>query len=258
MIELDMYQTIALAVAVLMLGKYLRRRCRVLEKFCIPAPVIGGVIFAVFTCLCYVTGIVEFSFDDILKEVCMVFFFTSVGFQANLKILKSGGKALAVFLLLVVVLILCQNFLAVALAGVLQMDVLKGFCIGSIPMVGGHGTAGAFGLVLEKMGVEGASTLFCEGLSADPVGRKSVCRFYQQPCDHFIYQSFVAGRHKMFWNIRKKDGTGYKIESENLAVPEIHRSDEEPTEEMEQENEDSSITYDDVAIPEIHIRRKRS
>ena len=96
MIELDMYQTIALAVAVLMLGKYLRRRCRVLEKFCIPAPVIGGVIFAVFTCLCYVTGIfavftclcyvtgiVEFSFDDILKEVCMVFFFTSVGFQAN-------------------------------------------------------------------------------------------------------------------------------------------------------------------------------
>ena len=82
------------------------------------------------------------------------------------------------------------------------MDVLKGFCTGSIPMVGGHGTAGAFGLVLEKMGVEGASTLFCEGLSADPVGRKSVCRFYQ---------SFVAGRHKMFWNIRKKDGMGYKI-----------------------------------------------
>lgn len=85
------------------------------------------------------------------------------------------------------------------------MDVLKGFCTGSIPMVGGHGTAGAFGLVLEKMGVEGASTLFCEGLSADPVGRKSVCRFYQQPCDHFIYQSFVAGRHKMFWNIRKTE-----------------------------------------------------
>lgn len=119
-IQLDMYQTIAAAVLVLMLGKYLKRKCSILEKFCIPAPVIGGVIFAVFTCICYVTGIAEFSFDDILKDVCMVFFFTSVGFQANLKVLKSGGKALIVFLGLVIGLIFCQNFLAVGLAKLLQ------------------------------------------------------------------------------------------------------------------------------------------
>ena len=108
-IQLDMYQTIAAAVLVLMLGKYLKRKCSILEKFCIPAPVIGGVIFAVFTCICYVTGIAEFSFDDILKDVCMVFFFTSVGFQANLKVLKSGGKALIVFLGLVIGLIFCAD-----------------------------------------------------------------------------------------------------------------------------------------------------
>ena len=87
-----MYQTITVAVLVLMLGKVLKKKFGILERFCIPAPVIGGVVFAVFTCICYVTGIAEFSFDDILKEVCMVFFFTSVGFQANLKVLKSGGK----------------------------------------------------------------------------------------------------------------------------------------------------------------------
>lgn len=112
-IELDMYQTLAIAVVVLMLGKFLRKKCSLLEKFCIPAPVVGGVLFAVFTCVCYVTGIVEFTFDDILKEVCMVFFFTSVGFQANLKVLKSGGKSMLVFLSLVIALILAQNFLAV-------------------------------------------------------------------------------------------------------------------------------------------------
>lgn len=116
-IELDMYQTLAIAVVVLMLGKFLRKKCSLLEKFCIPAPVVGGVLFAVFTCVCYVTGIVEFTFDDILKEVCMVFFFTSVGFQANLKVLKSGGKSMLVFLSLVIALVLAQNFL---LAGVLQ------------------------------------------------------------------------------------------------------------------------------------------
>ena len=159
MIHLDMYQTIAAAVVALMLGKFLRKRVNILERFCIPAPVIGGVVFAVLTCVCYVTGIAEFSFDDILKEVCMVFFFTSVGFQANLKVLKSGGKALIVFLGLVIVLIVSQNFLAVGLAKLLQIDVLVGLCTGSIPMVGGHGTAGAFGPVLEDFGIEGASTL---------------------------------------------------------------------------------------------------
>ena len=151
-IQLDMYQTIAVAVVVLMLGKFLKERVELLERFCIPAPVIGGVIFAIFTCLCYVTGIAEFSFDDILKEVCMVFFFTSVGFQANLKVLKSGGRALIVFLGLVITLILCQNFLAIGLAKLLHISPLVGLCTGSIPMIGGHGTAGAFGPVLEDFG----------------------------------------------------------------------------------------------------------
>lgn len=154
-----MYQTIAVAVVVLMLGNFLKHRIAILERFCIPAPVIGGVIFAIFTCICYVTGIAEFSFDDILKEVCMVFFFTSVGFQANLKVLKSGGKSLIIFLILVIMLIICQNFLAVGLSKALQISPLVGLCTGSIPMIGGHGTAGAFGPVLEDFGVKGASTL---------------------------------------------------------------------------------------------------
>ena len=162
-VQLDMYQTIAVAVVVLMLGKFLKKRCSVLERFCIPAPVIGGVLFAIFTCICYATGIAEFEFDDILKEVCMVFFFTSVGFQANLKVLKSGGKSLIVFLGLVVVLIVTQNFMAIGLSKLLHISPLVGLCTGSIPMVGGHGTAGAFGPVLEDFGVKGASTLCTAG-----------------------------------------------------------------------------------------------
>ena len=158
-IQLDMYQTIAVAVVVLMLGNFLKHRIAILERFCIPAPVIGGVIFAIFTCVCYVTGFAEFSFDDILKEVCMVFFFTSVGFQANLKVLKSGGKSLAVFLGLVIALIVLQNLLAVGMSKILGLDPLIGMCTGSIPMVGGHGTAGAFGPVLEDFDISGATTI---------------------------------------------------------------------------------------------------
>lgn len=158
-IQLDMYQTLAVAVLVLLLGNYLKKKIYFLQKFCIPAPVIGGLIFAIMTCICYVTGIAEFSFDDTLREVCMVFFFTSVGFQANLKVLKSGGKSLIIFLGLVIALIILQNLTAVGLAKLLNLNPLIGMCTGSIPMVGGHGTAGAFGPVLEDLNIKGATTI---------------------------------------------------------------------------------------------------
>ena len=158
-VQLDMYQTLAIAVLVLLLGSFLRKKIRFLERFCIPAPVVGGLLFAIFTCVCYVTHILEFSFDDTLKEVCMVFFFTSVGFQANLKVLKKGGKSMVIFLGLVIVLIFIQNCVAVSLSKLLGLDSLIGMCTGSIPMVGGHGTAGAFGPVLEDFNVQGATTI---------------------------------------------------------------------------------------------------
>lgn len=182
-ITLDMYQTIAVAVVVLILGAFLKRKISFLEKFCIPAPVIGGLIFAIFTLICYSTGILEIDFDDTLKEVCMVFFFTSVGFQANLKVLKSGGKPLLIFLVLVIVLIITQNFTAIGLANLLGLDSLTGMTTGSIPMVGGHGTAGAFDPVLEDFGISGATTvctaaatfgLVAGSLMGGPIGNRLI------------------------------------------------------------------------------------
>ena len=178
-----MYQTIAVAVVVLILGAFLKRKISFLEKFCIPAPVIGGLIFAIFTLICYSTGILEIDFDDTLKEVCMVFFFTSVGFQANLKVLKSGGKPLLIFLVLVIVLIITQNFTAIGLANLLGLDSLTGMTTGSIPMVGGHCTAGAFGPVLEDFGISGATTvctaaatfgLVAGSLMGGPIGNRLI------------------------------------------------------------------------------------
>ena len=149
-IQLDMYQTLAAAVLVLLLGNYLRKKINFLEKFCIPAPVIGGLLFAIFTCICYTTGIIEFSFDDTLREVCMVFF---------------------------------QNLLAIGLSKLLNLNPLIGMCTGSIPMVGGHGTAGAFGPVLEDFNIQGATTictaaatfgLITGSLVGGPIGKRLI------------------------------------------------------------------------------------
>lgn len=158
-IPLNMYLTLALAVLVLYLGAFLKKKINFLEKFCIPAPVIGGIIFAIVSSVLHATGVVEFTFDETLKNVCMIIFFTSVGFQANFKILRKGGVGLVVFLICVLVLIISQNGLAIGMSKLLKIDPLVGLCTGSIPMVGGHGTAGAFGLVLEDLGLKGATTL---------------------------------------------------------------------------------------------------
>ncbi len=182
-IHLDMYQTLAIAVMVLIIGQFLKHKINFLEKFCVPAPVVGGLLFAIFTCICYSIGIAEFDFDDTLREVCMVFFFTSVGFQANLKVLKSGGKSLIVFIVMVIMLIVSQNLVAVGMSSILGIDKLIGMCTGSIPMVGGHGTAGAFGPVLEDFNVSGATTictaaatfgLVAGSLIGGPIGRRLI------------------------------------------------------------------------------------
>ena len=184
-ISLDMYQTLGMAVAVLFLGAFLKKRIKFLETFCIPSPVVGGLIFAIVSCILYATGRLKISFDETLKNVCMVIFFTSVGFQANLKVLKSGGLSLVVFLVCVIVLIISQNLVSVGLAKLVGVSPLIGLSTGSIPMVGGHGTAGAFGPVLEDLGISGASTLctaaatfglVARSLMGGPIGRRLILK----------------------------------------------------------------------------------
>ena len=158
-ISLDMYQTLGIAVVVLLVGAWLKKKIRALDKFCVPAPVVGGLLYALIMFVLYLYGIVEIHYDETLKNVCMVFFFTSVGFQANVKVLKKGGVGLIIFLAVVVGMIFAQNGLAIMIARLLGMDPAVGLCTGSIPMVGGHGTSGAFGPILEDFGVTGATTL---------------------------------------------------------------------------------------------------
>lgn len=158
-VSLDMYQTLAVAVVALLIGAWLKTKIKVLDRLCIPSPVVGGLLFSIITCVLYVTNVIDFVWDDTLKNVCMVIFFTSVGFQANIKVLKSGGKALIILLFVVLFLIEAQDFLAVGVATMLGIDPMIGLATGSISMVGGHGTAGAFGPVLEDLGITGATTV---------------------------------------------------------------------------------------------------
>lgn len=158
-IHLDMYQTAGVGVIALLLGMLLTRKVKFLKRFCIPSPVSGGLIFSLLTLCLYYFAKTEFSFDATLKDICMMLFFTSVGFQSNLSVIKSGGKSLLVLLALLFGLIVCQNLISVGVAKLWGLDSLVGMAAGSIPMCGGHGTAGGFSPVLESMGLGNAATI---------------------------------------------------------------------------------------------------
>lgn len=186
-LSLDIYQTLAIAVVALWVGNILKRRVRVLSQFCIPSPVVGGLLFALLSLFGYLSGWIVCSFDETMKQVCMVFFFTSVGFQANVKTIRQGGRPLLLLVLLVMVLVVIQNIVSIAIARCLGYDAMVGMTSGSIPMVGGHGTAGAFGPLLEDLGVNGATTLttaaatfglVAGSLIGGPIGKRLIEKFH--------------------------------------------------------------------------------
>jgi len=158
-LKLDMLQTIALAVIVLLLGQALRKRIGFLEKYCIPAPVIGGLIFAVLALVLRQANILSFEMDETLKNVFMTAFFTTVGFTASFKLLKKGGIKVLIFLGVATALVVLQNILGVSLAKVFGLNPLIGLSTGSVPMTGGHGTSGAFAPLFEEAGAIGATTV---------------------------------------------------------------------------------------------------
>lgn len=158
-LELDMLQTAGLGALALVLGMCLTRRVKWLQRFCIPSPVSGGIVFSVVSLMLYKLWNVELVFDGTLKDVFMLVFFTSVGFQSNLKVLRRGGSTLLLMLGVLAFIIVVQNVLPLGIAWLMDVNPLVGMAAGSISMAGGHGTAGGFSAVLEGMGLSGAGTI---------------------------------------------------------------------------------------------------
>ena len=157
-----------------------------LRKYCIPAPVVGGILFAVLNCILYTNSIWTYEQDKIMQNICMMLFFTSVGYTASLSLIKRGGILVLRMAIITTVLIILQNLIGISLSTLFHLDPLIGLATASIPMVGGHGTAAAFGPVLENIGLENGTTiavaaatfgLVAGGLIGGPIGERLVHKF---------------------------------------------------------------------------------
>lgn len=162
-----MIQTAGIGALALIVGMALTRKIAFLQRFCIPSPVSGGILFSLLTLALYGWFHIEISFDGTLRDTFMLAFFTSVGYQSDLKVLKQGGKALLIMLGLLVLIITLQNLMPWGITKLMGVNPLIGIAAGSVSMAGGHGTAGGFAEVLEHMGLQGAGTI---GMAAATFG----------------------------------------------------------------------------------------
>ncbi|MFU2058373.1 sodium/glutamate symporter [Avibacterium volantium] len=157
LIKVGMFQTLALAVVAIYVGEFIRQQFPIWKKYCIPSPVIGGVIFALLTTLSHSLDLISFQFD--YKTINTFFynvFFAAMGFAASFALLKKGGKLVLIFSALAAVLAILQNVLALGVGTLLDMNPLTALMAGSIPLTGGHGNAAAFAPLAEQQGAVGA------------------------------------------------------------------------------------------------------
>ena len=166
-ITLDLVQTIGLAAAILFIGQQTKKRVNFLQKYFIPTPVIGGLLYALLTLLGHQTNTFSIELDHGLTKFLMVLFFTCTGFLASVKIIKSSGKQGVILAVLSVVLLILQDTVGAGLAHALGLHPLMGVAIGSVSMSGGLGSAAAFGPSFEVLGVDSATII---GIAAATFG----------------------------------------------------------------------------------------
>jgi len=205
MIEINQITTVFLAVALFALGGFLINKIGFLKRFCLPAPVVGGLLFAALATILKTTGTLEISLDTSLQSLFMITFFTTIGLGASFKLVKLGGKLLIIYWLACGFLALMQNVIGVSLASLIGIHPLIGMMAGAVSMEGGHGAAAAFGQTLEDLGISSAMTigaaaatcgLVAGGLIGGPIVKYLVGKYNLTPDEQEAEEIEYENKHE--------------------------------------------------------------
>lgn len=178
MLELDAVQTLAFAGLALFLGYALCRVVPLFSKYNLPAPVIGGLAVALVVLAARSREVTLFTLDTSLQAPLMIAFFTTIGVNASVALLKLSGRQVVIFLLLASGFAIVQNLLGMAVAMGFGLHPLFGVLAGSTTLTGGPATGLAFAPLFEQAGVTGAESIavasamagiVCGGLLGGPV-----------------------------------------------------------------------------------------
>jgi len=186
-LKFDMFTTLMLAVLAIYFGDFLRKIFPLLKKYCLPASVVGGTVFALISLLLFKMGIVQLDFDyKAINQLFYCIFFAASGAAASMALLKKGGKLVAIFAILAAVLAAFQNAIALAVGKFMNIDPLISMMTGSIPMTGGHGNAASFAPIAVEAGAPAAMEV---AIAAATFGLISGCML-GGPFGNFLVKRF--------------------------------------------------------------------
>lgn len=207
------FYTLIAAVIVLLLGRFLVNKIDFLRRYNIPEPVAGGLVAALLSLVVHSIWGYSITFSSELQTSFMLIFFASIGLSAHFGKLKEGGIGLVIFLVCVASFIVVQNLVGMSLATLLGIDPLIGLIAGSITLTGGHGTAGAWGEILETQhGIQGALAL---GMASATFGL-IIGGIIGGPLAKFLIQRHQLSHARTDAQIRNRD-THVDEHPENLA-----------------------------------------
>lgn len=220
-IQIGMFEMLAIVILAIYLGQWIREHFPILKKYCIPAPVVGGTLLSIITCILYMMDIVTFEWENytVMNNFFYNLFFAASGTAASLKLLKKGGKLVLIFSILAAVLAVIQNAAALGLGIAMDMNPLTALMAGSTPLTGGHGNAASFGPIAAEMGGVGALEvaiasatfgLISGSIIGGPIGRQLIRKYnldknyVEETNDSFsekISFAFSSERSKTAWFI---------------------------------------------------------
>lgn len=199
-IKADSIMTVAMAAVLLLIGFFIKSKVKFLDKYCIPAPVVGGFLFMFITFIGHITGTFSFSFDSMYQAPFMLAFFTTVGLGASISLLKKGGVLLFFYWLIAGVVSVFQNIIGVGVGKLVGLDSPFALLSSAISMCGGHGAAAAYGSTFADMGYSAAPLvgaaaatfgLISAVMVGGPVGRRLIVKYNLKPDESEIIDSEI-------------------------------------------------------------------
>jgi ESS family glutamate:Na+ symporter len=156
-IPIESFMSLTIGIIVYFAGLHLNRQIKFLREFNIPEPVTGGILASLLAfALFYFTGF-ELKFELYVRDILLVYFFTTIGLNARLSDLISGGRPLVILLVLTLGYIVLQDIVGVATAMMIGEPKAIGVLTGSVSLIGGHGTAIAWSPeIADKQGIKNA------------------------------------------------------------------------------------------------------
>lgn len=139
-IVLDSFLAYTIGIIVYFFGKRVNQKIEFLRTYNIPEPVTGGILASLCALVIFVATGTEIGYDLKIRDILLVYFFTSIGINARVSDLVSGGKPLLLLLILTLGYIVIQNLIGVGAAIAIGQSIPVGVLVGSASLIGGHGT----------------------------------------------------------------------------------------------------------------------